>query len=163
MTAAVPAPVDIIRDLRDRALTTSAADLGFTPSLEHPNVFGVVMDIGHPDALITLVSFVDGSTSLYFGSGGGIIGAGEHEPVRQATRALLARAERDLEAFQAADEPRLPAIGAVRFHVRTYRGARSAEAPEAQLVLGSHALSAVFIAAHAVITAVRVQNDGVDS
>lgn len=120
------------------------------------------MDIGYPDALITLVSLADGTTSLYFGNGGGIIGAGEHEPVRQATLALLARAERDLDAFQVADESRLPAIGAVRFHVRTYRGARSAEAPVAQLALGTHALSTLFIAAHAVITAVREHNENVD-
>ena len=141
----------------------SVADLHFAPSREHPNVFGVVMDTGFPKALVTLVALVDGTTSLYFGTGGGVIGAGEHEAVRSATLAFLACAEQDLELFAAAEESPLPAIGEVRFYLRTYAGLRSAQALEAKLVLGTHALSPLFVAAHVVITAVREHTDGMDS
>src|SRR5688572_16670054 len=44
----------------------------------------VVFDWGMGNGSATLVAFDDGTTSLYFSGGGGIIGAGAHDAVRRA-------------------------------------------------------------------------------
>ena len=162
MSAPVPEPVQVVRELRDRALTASASELGFAPTPEYPKVFGFVMDIGYRDALVTLVSFVDGTTSLYFGNGGGVIGAGEHEAVRQSASNLLTRAQGDLKQFGFSDSFPLPTIGEVRFYVRTYAGVRGGRALEHDLAMEHHRLSPLFVAAQNVIAALRQHAGGVN-
>ena len=46
------------------------------PTERFPNVFGVVMDMTYPSGVATLVTFADGTASLYTSTGGGIIGGG---------------------------------------------------------------------------------------
>ena len=77
-----PNPAEMSQQLRAEALARSAQDLGLSSSPEDPTVFGILMETGYPEAVATLAVFVEGSTSLYFSSGGGIIGAGEHDSVR---------------------------------------------------------------------------------
>ena len=103
----------------------------------------------------SLVAFADGTTSLYFSNGGGVIGAGEHASVRAASETLLSVAESHVGRFTPAPGTALPAAGRVRFLVRTFAGTLGAEAGEADLGGGVHSLSAVFFAAQGVITAIR--------
>lgn len=74
------------RGLRERALAVAALELGLAPTAARPRVWGVVMETGHAEGGATLVVFAEGTTSLYFSNGGGIIGAGEHAIVRTACR-----------------------------------------------------------------------------
>ena len=144
-----------MRDLRRQALTVEAAALNLKPTPARPHVWGVLMETGYPEATATLVVFADGTTSMYFSSGGGAIGAGEHAPVRAAAEQLLAIAESQVSRFTPASDTGLPAAGRVKFLVRAFQGTLGAEAGEAELGAGGHRLSDVFFAAHAVITAVR--------
>ena len=150
-----PSPAEPMSGLREQALTVAAADLGIGPATDRPHVWGVLMETGYPQAVATLVVFADGTTSLYFSNGGGIIGAGAHASVRAAGTQLLAVAERSLAILTPAGATPLPGIGQVRFYVRTFEGTRSAEAAEQALGGGKHALSQLFLAGHAVIAAVR--------
>jgi len=71
----------------------SPARLGVFPSEALPNVWGVLMETGYSPAVVTLVALADGTTSLCFGSGGGVIGAEKYGAVREATAAFIAAAE----------------------------------------------------------------------
>src|SRR5690349_8681240 len=113
-------PADTVRALRQQALTVAAADLGLGPTADHTQVWGVVMETGYQEAVATLVVFGEGTTSLYFSNGGGIIGAGEHDPVRAAGKILLSSADRYLDSFTAAAVTPLPGVGRVRFYLRTF-------------------------------------------
>jgi hypothetical protein len=115
------------------------------------------MDTGYPQALVTLVSFADGSTSLYFGTGGGVIGAGQHAAVRQAAAGLLAEAESHLDEVPVSEDFPCPSVGQVRFSIRTFAGTRSFAALETQLATRRHVLWPLFWAAQNVVTAVREQ------
>ena len=150
-----PDPADAARDLRQQALTVEAGELGLVASAARPHVWGILMETGYPEAVATLVVLGDGTTSLYFSSGGGVIGAGEHYVVRAASDALLAAAEAHLAGFAPTDVTPLPDVGRVRFYVRTFDGMRGVEADEDDLGEGRHQLSPVFHAAHEVIGAVR--------
>lgn len=67
-----------VLELRRRLLAARAAELGLVAGAP-TEAWGVLMETAYPDAVVTLVALADGTTSLYFSNGGGIIGAGAHD------------------------------------------------------------------------------------
>jgi hypothetical protein len=93
--------------------------LAFTPTDPTTGgaVHGVVVDWGFSEGvIITTVALCDGSASLYFSNGGGVIGAGENLPVQEAAKSFLAEAAQSLSRAVAPSDAPL-ATGDVRFHV----------------------------------------------
>ena len=154
-------PVETIRRLRDQALRITAPDLDLSPTSERPHVWGAIMELGYPTGIATLVTLAEGTTSLYFSNGGGVIGAGEHEAVRQAAETFLDVVEDHRGHLVPIDETPTPRIGRVRFYVRTFEGTLGAEETENELGGNHHPLSPVFYAGHAVITAIRESTESV--
>jgi len=115
----------------------------------------VLMETGFPGAVVSLVAIADGTTSLYFSNGGGMIGLGAHEAVRAASARFLAAAAAASGEMKAADGTPLPALGRVRFYLVGADGTRTAEAAEQDLGNHRHALSPLFHLGHAVISAIR--------
>jgi hypothetical protein len=152
-------PAEMSRKLRGQALSVGHDELGLAPTEARQHVWGVLMELGYPQAVATLVVLGEGTTSLYISTGGGIIGAGEHPPVRAAAEGLLAATEGHLAGFQPVAETPLPQTGRVRFYVRTFGGTLGAEADEQDLGHGRHMLSPVFHAGHAVITEMRLVSE----
>ncbi|HET9252498.1 MAG TPA: hypothetical protein VFP58_10325 [Candidatus Eisenbacteria bacterium] len=144
-----------MKQLRDLALRVSASDLELEPTEERPHVWGAIMELGYPTGIATLMTLAEGTTSLYFSNGGGVIGAGEHEAVREAGEMFLDAVQAQLSGFQSVNETPTPRIGRVRLYVRTFDGTLGIEAHEDDLASDLHPLSPVFQAAHAVIAAIR--------
>jgi hypothetical protein len=149
-------PRNIYDDLRGRILSLDPAEAGLAPSPALPRVYGAVVDMGYPRATATLVGLADGTTSLYLSSGGGFIGAGEHEQVAAATRALLGVLERHLDDLPADTELPVPVHGRVVLRALTFGGQRAVDAAQGDLESGRHPLSTVYRAAHDVITQLRL-------
>ena len=116
------------------------------------------METGYPKAVASLVAFVDGTTSLYFSSGGGMLGAGTHESVRKASTMFLRFANEHVAKFAPASDYPLPEKGRVRFYVHTFDGVLTAERDEQDLGHQRDPLWPVFHAGHAVIAAIRGLN-----
>lgn len=146
---------EAMRELRKMVLAASPRDLGLTPTQEHPRIWGILMETGFPEGAVTLVALLDGSASLYFSNGGGIIGAGEHAPVRRAAIKFIGTAEAYVEDFNATTEYPLPDTGRVKFYLLTYSGIFTGDFDEHLLGEGGHKLSKLFYAGHDVITAIR--------
>lgn len=144
----------VMHELRETALTEHASELGITPEPGKP--WGFVMETGYPEAVVSLVVFADGSTSLYFSKGGGFLGGGENPNVNQAARALVAKAATETHYFKPAIDHTLPSEGMTRFYLRTDAGLLTAEAPENELGENRHPLSALFHTAHEVLTQIRL-------
>jgi hypothetical protein len=142
-----PDPAEMSRLLREQALHVALPT--------DRRVGAVLMEIAYQKAVATLVSFVDGTTSLYFSGGGGVIGAGQHQQVRTAAAVLLATAERHLQELAPTTETPLPELGRVRFYVRTPDGTLAADASETDLHDRKDPLAPVYYAAHGVIAAIR--------
>ena len=132
-----------------RTLEVSAGSLAI-----QDEVFGVVMETGYPEAIVTLVSFADGTASLYFGNGGGVVGSGQHAGPAAASRSLVLLAARSKQGLVAATSTPLPRVGCTHY-VLTQRGAVTTEAKEEDLGEHRHALSPLFYAAQDVITEIR--------
>lgn len=155
--AAAPAAypqADTYRDLRNQILTLRPQSLGMAGASQGP--LAVLMETGFPEAVATLVCVADGSASLYFSNGGGIIGGGEHEAVSIPARSFIASARAFQDAFKPTTDYPLPDNGSVRFYMVTASGVHAAK----QLVeddLGNmrERLSPLFHRGHDVITAIR--------
>jgi hypothetical protein len=104
----------------------------------------------------TLVSLADGTTSLYTSTGGGVIGAGTHDVVAAATLRFLDVVAGSLHLFEPDPDDAVPPPGHAALRALTPAGRRRVLAPEADLGKGRHPASAVFRAAHDVITQVRL-------
>jgi len=113
MSEAPPQPAETYLQLRIRIFGLTPEDVGITPSEEAPQVWGVVMEAGYEAGSATLVSLADGTTSLYYSTGGGMLGRGDYTPISEASRALVAQAEIDLPRFSKAVDYPLPEVGQV--------------------------------------------------
>jgi hypothetical protein len=145
-------------DLRRQVLGLTPAELG-EASADAP-VLALLMETGYEKAVATLVAVVDGTTSLYFSNGGGIIGAGTHAAVAEASRRWLGLGATYLHSLAEITEPPLPEIGVTQFVAVTPDGLRSAAAPEVDLGNRRHELSPCFFAAQEVITQIRLTQGG---
>jgi len=147
--------IDVIEGLREKLFTLNPKSLNIAPSEDLPRVWGFMMELYVAQTWINLVCIADGTVSIYFGTGRGIIGAGEHDTVRTAARECLKKSEEILENFKDFDPVHLQNEETIKFHVLTYAGIRSDEAKADEINNGNHYLSELHYYAQNVITEVR--------
>src|SRR5512141_2654467 len=123
---------DIYATLRNKALSLDPVQIGLAPDQANP-IFGVLMEIGDKDTVMTLSAIGDGSVSLYFSNGGGIIGLGQHEEPRKTCLSFLAFANQFSSHLQPTKEFSLPQIGFTTFYFLTINGVLTLTAKEADL------------------------------
>jgi hypothetical protein len=144
-------PAKVYCGLRDQTLRLADARKAAGPG----GAIAALMETGYEQAVATLVAIDDGTTSLYLSNGGGIIGAGSHQPVVAAASAFLQAASRNISLMQPTTSYPLPRPRHTRFYVLSTDGSWTAEALEDDLGNNRLPLSPLFHLAHAVIAAVR--------
>lgn len=150
---------EVYSGLRNQVFSLKPNEIGVSPSSEMPVVWGVIMEFRSSTAIVTLVSLADRTTSLYFSNGGGVIGAGEHEPVAQATATFISLAHKYHGQMQPTTSFPAPTPGNVRFYLLTFSGVLTFEANEQELGNQRHELSPLFHMAHGVIANVRMSTE----
>jgi len=156
MSEIAPEPEQVYLQLRSRTLGLTPEDVSLAPTSEAPHVWGVLMESAYEVGFATLVSLVDGTTSLFYSTGGGMLGSGEYAPLAEASRALVAQAEHMLDEFTPTSDFSLPEVGQVRFILRTYSDTLSAAASAKSLAGGSHPLTPLFTRAQNLLTQLRL-------
>ena len=141
--------------MREMALGGTRVGFGLPVTSPERPAWGVLMETGYPEGTATLLSLSDGTTSLYFSSGGGIIGGGTHENVRSATLVFVEKAGASVKAMNVTKEFPRPATGLTTFYVLTEDGVFTGTAPEAALGSGGHSMSPLFYSGQSVLTQLR--------
>ena len=114
--------------LREMFLTLSPQDAGVTPPDTPLGVWAAAMDLSFANGTATLVTTIDGAASLYYSSGGGVIGGEAHDQVRAAAARFVAAVEQCSPHLPCGKPEALPAAGHVRFYAHSRSGLlRSAE------------------------------------
>lgn len=147
-------PPDVL--LRDMLVTAKPSDFRIEPDSELPHVWAALMEMRMGGVIVSLAAVREGTTSLYFSNGGGIIGGGGHESVRSANRELLVFVESELALFVPVERPLEVIDAAVSFAVLTHEGMRGARDEEVKLKERRSPLWPAFYLGHAVITALRL-------
>jgi len=123
---------------------------------DHPDVYGLVVDMPGQGGHATLAALGDNTTSLYTSTGGGILGAGERPAVAASTQRLLKVTQDYLESFTGNEDGSLPGPGRVRLHVLTAGAPRVADIPDdAFWGESTHPLMPVIAAVQGVISSLR--------
>lgn len=109
--------------MRKLAFTIKPEDMDIKIGNDY-QVYGAVVDMGvDANKIATMVCFIDGTTSLYFSDGGGIIGAGQHESVKNAVSTFLENCFSSLPVTENADNiDNLPAENQHTFYLFTKAG-----------------------------------------
>jgi len=145
-------PANPYHRLRDQIFAVAPEQVGITPE----GVWGVVVETGYAEGSATLIALADGTASMYFSTGGGVIGAGQHERPAAAAKELIRRAADFVDECMPVNTYPLPQIGETRFYLFTPTDKLAAAAPESALADREHPLSPLFFAAHELITQIRV-------
>jgi hypothetical protein len=147
-------PKEVARQLRKAALESTAEQLGLCVGAAEP--FGALMEIGFPCSAATLTTFLDGTASLYFSSGGGLLGGGLHDGVRKAATRFVALSGRFIDWAEKADHFPLPQDGMVCFHILLKGSVLVREEPDGTLKNGLSPLTKLYLAGHEVLTQLRL-------
>ena len=148
-----PMATEVTKELRDRLLNSAPADFGITPD---GSVWGILMEMAYPQGTATLIALANGSASIYFSSGGGVIGGTPHENINAATKHFVRLARDFVPEMPSTTKFPLPSVGCSMFYVLTTAGVVSFEAAEKELSEGNHRFSPLFFAGHEVITGLRL-------
>ena len=112
------------------------------------------MEIGYPQAVVTLVCMINNTVEFYFGNGGGITGAGQHESARMKAEEFIQSAEILLPKLNPCKKTPFPEVNRVRFYVLTFSGILTGQ-DNTQIAGETHELYPLFRAGHEVIAALR--------
>ena len=145
-----------------RSIAFGAASSGQIPRHDdHPDVYGLVIDMPRQGGYATVVALGDSTTSMYTSTGGGVIGAGGRPAVAASSRRLLTVTQDYLEFFTGDEDGSLPPLGTVRLHVLTSQAPRIADIPgEAFWGKSPHPLLPLIAAAQEVISGLRNASTG---
>jgi hypothetical protein len=119
-------------------------------------IVAVILDWGRVNGAVTIAAMADGTTSMYTSTGGGVIGAGAHAPVRDASRRLMQLANEHLSDFASTTEVPIPATDRLAIVIRTTDGLRRAEVSYDEIKRLVAPGQSVFDAANDVLTAIRI-------
>ena len=148
----------IYKDLRNKVLSLNPSEIGLSRTDKNP-VWGVIMETGYADAVVTLVTIADGTVSLYISNGGGIIGIGQHDGPRKACLSFLSQSLRFIQYAKPTSSFPLPKEGYTRFYFLTYDGIFTVENVEGDLGNERLPLSPLFLKAHEVIAQARLVDE----
>lgn len=132
-----------------------------SPPAEPPatplGVWGAAMDLALSNGSATVVSTLNGDASIYFSSGGGILGGVGYDTVRSAAQAFVSAAEDCATNLSPGPPQSLPQPGNVRFFAHSRSGLlHSAEIAETDVQEPDHPLFPCYRAAQEVITRLRL-------
>jgi hypothetical protein len=150
-------PEGVYSGLRSDALAMTAArriELELPATPEAP-VWGVLMEFGYSGAAATLFVLADGHTSLYHSGGGGMLGGGFHENVRQFAGPFLEMANRCRAHMTATKSFPVPEVGHTIFYALTDSGVLIGGGLTEDLRGDRHPLSELYHAGHEVLTQLR--------
>ena len=147
----------IYKDMRNLPLKLTAKDF---PDLKDKPVFAVLMESGFPEGAYTLVAAFDGAASLYYSSGGGLIGSGEHVNVRPESLKVVKMAEECLKHMKKVDAFPIVKPGSTTFYIVTAKGVFGYTAKEDDLgEERDKKLSGLFHQCHSLITQMRIADE----
>lgn len=148
-------PEVVYMNLRRKALATDHQTLGLAGHLGENEPYGLLMELGIPNSVVTLACFADGDARVYYQTGGGMIGGIAHESVRKAAKELVALSRTALPRMSRTTSHPLPGPDRVQFYVLTPRGTFTAETDRRALAQSQNDFSSLFYRGQEVVTQMR--------
>ena len=142
-------------DLRRKALETSPLHLGPAGDVKEDEAYGLLMEMGIGNTVMTLASFANGDASVYYKNGGGMVGGSSHEPIRKAAKDFVLLAQKALPRMKKTTDYPAPSPESVRFYALTPQGVFTTETNRQALTNAKSELGALFYRGQEVVTQMR--------
>ena len=126
------------------------------PEIKGKEVWAVLMETGRDEEVISVVAVAEGSASLYYSNGGGMIGLGKDTNVRSSSLAFVKKSASFLKFMKRVEAFPLPKPGQTVFYLVTPKGVYSYQADRDDLGRQQDKLSALYYAGHELIARMRV-------
>ncbi|MRG47310.1 hypothetical protein GFS24_19465 [Chitinophaga sp. SYP-B3965] len=146
-------------DLRKMAFNVTPEQLELSIPSGETKVFGVIMDWDLGEGTMSLISYETGDASIYFSSGGGVIGGGKHENVNKASKEFVSKAQNYLGKSLRTEILPLPDKNCVRFYFLTNKGKFVAQETMSNIENNSSEWTLFFEEANNVITELRLTTE----
>ena len=141
-------------DLRAKLLATRPDELKLEPTEHLPHVWAALLDIGMVGGSATVAVVADGTVSMYTNTGGGMIGAGQHQVIHAPAARFLKTVEAIHNSLAAATEAPLPKAGEAAVVALTHDGMRRTVV-ELRLLSVNDPLARAWVAGQDLLTALR--------
>ncbi|HEV2855282.1 MAG TPA: hypothetical protein VHC97_20980 [Thermoanaerobaculia bacterium] len=148
-------PEEVYMDLRRKALEISPMHLGPAGDVKEDEAYGLLMEMGIANTVMTLACFANGDASVYYKNGGGMVGGSSHEPVRKAAKDFVALAQKVLPRMKKTTDSPAPGPDSVRFYALTPKGVFTTETARQSLGEAQNALSALYYGGQEVVSQMR--------
>lgn len=145
----------VFKNLRREALATTADRLALGRVYASDEPYGLLMEMEISGSVVTLVCFATGDASLYYRTGGGMVGGIAHETVRKAAVELVGQARAALSRMIQAGGHPLPGPGKVRFYALTPKGVYTTETDRESLADPESPLGSLYYSGQEVVTRMR--------
>jgi hypothetical protein len=146
----MPEVIEVVEGLRSILYDPQTPEKLGLQAAALDEVQGVVVEIGHRGTVIIVAGFKEGTSRLYFGRGGGVLGLKEDFPPEtlQAARRLVAAAQSVLPHVPKEARREWPQEGSARFALLTPGGVHAVEEAIQTLETGAALLRPVWQAAN---------------
>ncbi|MGV6831656.1 MAG: hypothetical protein ACWA5P_08865 [bacterium] len=145
-------------DLRKMALTVTAEQLGFQIPEDSIKVYGIVSDLDMGGGTATVVTYLTGDASIYLSSGGGFIGAGQHESVKKVTKEFVENGHLISFKGNQFENPDLPTSGNANFYFLSNMGQTRITESISKMESGESEFSNLFAELNNVMTEIRLKS-----
>lgn len=147
---------DVYTGMREMVLNLNDDEIS---ELTEKPVWAVLMETGYDGAVVSVVAIADGTASLYFSNGGGMIGLGEHANVRHASLAMVSSSDKYIKKMAKTESFPLPKKGETIFYIVTPEGTYTYKAKEDDLGNKRDELSPFFYNGHELISQMRIADE----
>lgn len=145
-------------EMRKIAFSVTSEQLGLN-TISKDKVYGIVSEMNMQGVTVTIVTFITGDSSIYLSSGAIIIGAGQHESVKNITMNYVKNGQNYLEKAIKTESTNLPKIGMNNFNFLTQNGIYKISESLSELESGKSEYSNLFMNLNEVITEIRIKSE----
>jgi len=145
-------------DIRNLAFSVTAEQLGIQIPNDSIKVYGIISDIDMNGETVTIITYLSGDASIYLSSGGGFIGAGQHESVQKVTKEFVANGHFSFFKGEKFDKPDLPLSGHANFYFLSNMGQTKITESISKMENGKSEFSKLFADLNSVMTEIRLKS-----
>ena len=146
----------IYKDLRRKALETPRSRLALPEGFPEDAPHGLLMEIGISGSVMTLACFATGDASVYYRTGGGMVGGIGHEAVRNVAKDFVSQAITVLPKMIQPNGFPLPGNDRVRFYALTAKGPYTIETDREALADPESELAPLYYTGQEVVAEMRL-------
>lgn len=146
----------VYKDLRKKALETPRSRISLPEGYPEDAPHGLVMEMGIPGSVVTLVCFANGDASVYYRAGGGMVGGIGHETVRTVAKDFVSLAVTVLPRMIQPNGFPLPGPDKVRFYALTAKGPYTIETEREALADPGSELAPLYYTGQEVVAEMRL-------